>query len=458
MITRCRIRIAQKDFDVLMAHLFPDDHDEHGGVLLAGVSETEGQTSLHVREVHLAEEGTDYVPGKIGYRALAPRFIHRLITRARDERLAYLAVHNHGSDQEVGFSSIDLASHKRGYPALLQIAHGMPVGALVFGHRSVQADVWLSNENRLEIEHLAVIGNRIQRLTSTRRRELGELPDTYDRQIRMFGKRGQAELAGCRVGIIGLGGIGSMVAEYLSRLGVGEFFLVDGDYVEESNLSRIVGASPWDALHHESKVGVAQRLILQANQHAKIHLIADDVAKESVAKTLRLCDYLFLAADSMRARLVFNALIHQYLIPGVQLGSKVRADSEGSLVEVMSANRPVRPGRGCLWCNQLIDPEQLAKEAKTDEERKAQAYGVEEPNPSVISLNAISSAHAVNDFLLNYLNLRPEREELYYEHFHCLKGKQSLVVPRFDPDCPECSPAGMRYGRGDSVSLPCIEG
>lgn len=36
------------------------------------------------------------------------------------------------------------------------------------------------------------------------------------------------------------------------------------------------------------------------------------------------CDYLFLAADSMRARLVFNALVHQYLIPGVQLGSKIR--------------------------------------------------------------------------------------------------------------------------------------
>jgi len=458
MTTKCRIRIAKTDFDVLMAHLFPGDCDEHGAVLLAGVSETEGQTSLHVREVHLAEEGTDYIPGKIGYRALAPRFIHRLITRARDERLAYLAVHNHGSDHEVGFSSIDVDSHERGYPALLQIVRGMPVGALVFGQRSVQADVWLSNEKRLQIEHLTVIGNRIQHLTSARRRELGELPDTYDRQIRMFGKRGQAELARCRVGIIGLGGVGSMVAEYLSRLGVGEFFLVDGDCVEESNLSRIVGASPWDALHRESKVAVAQRVILQANEHAKIHLIADDVAKESVAKALRLCDYLFLAADSMRARLVFNALIHQYLIPGVQLGSKVRANSEGSLIEVMSANRPVRPGRGCLWCNQLIDPDQLAKEAKTDEERRAQAYGVEEPNPSVITLNGISSAHAVNDFLLDYLGLRQEREELYYEHFHCLKGKQSLVAPRFDADCPECSPSGLRYGRGDSVSLPCIEG
>jgi ThiF family len=310
----------------------------------------------------------------------------------------------------------------------------------------------------MKLDHATVIGNSIQRLTPAPRRESDDLGSNYDRQVRMFGRIGQAELSMCRVGIIGLGGIGSMVAEYLARLGIGEFFLVDDDRVEESNLSRIVGASAWDALHRESKVVVAQRLILEGNQKAEIHLIADDVAKESVAKALRLCDYLFLAADSMRARLVFNALVHQYLIPGVQLGSKVRADSEGRLVEIMSANRPIRPGVGCLWCNQLIDQEQLAKEAKTDEERKAQAYGVEEPNPSVITLNAISAAHAVNDFMLDYLSLREEREALYYEHFHSLKGRQSLVVPRIDAACPECSRTGLRYGRADSVSLPCIEG
>jgi hypothetical protein len=432
--------------------------DEHGAVLLAGVSQADGQLTLHVREVHLAEEGVDYVQGKIGYRALAPQFIHRLITRARDERLVYLAVHNHGSDQEVGFSYIDLDSHERGYPALLQIARGMPVGALVFGRRSVQADIWLPDGARLELDQAVVVGNTIQRLTPSRKRERTDTADTYDRQIRMFGKIGQKELARCRVGIIGLGGIGSIVAEHLGRLGVGHFCLVDDDLVEKSNLSRIVGASASDARRGITKVVVAQRVIRQSNDRAKIHILTDDVAKESAAKALISCDYLFLAADSMRARLVFNAIVHQYLIPGVQLGSKIRSDDTGALVEVMSAKRPVRPGCGCLWCNQLIDQSQLAKEAKTDEERKAQAYGVEEPNPSVISLNAVSAAHAVNDFLMDYLGLRPDNGMLYYEHFHFLSGKRSLVEPRRDTECSECSPTGLRYGRGDSARLPCIEG
>jgi hypothetical protein len=159
----------------------------------------------------------------------------------------------------------------------------------------------------------------------------------------------------------------------------------------------------------------------------------------------------------MRARLVVNALVHQYLIPAVQLGSKIRANEKGRVIEVFSAIRPLRPGIGCLWCNQLIDPSLLAKEAKTDAERKAQAYGIEEPNPSVISLNAVSAAHAVNDFLMDYLGLRPENP-LYYKHIHALTGKLQLVEPRKDAECPECSKDGMRFGRGDGVDLPCIEG
>lgn len=458
MMNKCTLRISRDHFNILMGHLFPGDGDEHGVVLLAGTSTNKGRMTLHVREVHIAKEGTDYVEGKIGYRALSPQFIHKMITRARDEKLAYLAVHNHGSDRSVGFSRIDLDSHERGYPALLQISRGVPVGALVLGHRSMEADVWLSNGTRLSLEHAIVVGKTIQVLTPEPRRSLNATSNMFDRQIKMFGREGQQELSRSRVAILGLGGIGSLVAEYLARLGIGHFFLVDDDVIEDSNLSRIVGAGMSDVREHLSKVKIAERVIKQANPEAETILIADDFAKETVVSQMTDVDYLFLAADSMRARLVFNALVHQYLIPGVQLGSKIGSDASGSLIEVMSANRPVRPGRGCLWCNQLIDTTILAKEAKTDEERKAQAYGTEEPNPSVISLNAVSAAHAVNDFLLDYLNLRPEGEAFHYEHFHFLNGKRSLVEPRRDADCSECSTTGLRFGRGDAIPLPCIEG
>jgi hypothetical protein len=456
MRNTCQIRIAEDQHENLFSHLFPGDDDEHGAIALAGLLDRQEGPILTIRELYFAEEGSDYVHGKIGYRALDPMFIHRLITRARDQRLVYLAIHNHFSDRYVGFSQIDLESHERGYPALLQISKGMPVGALVCGRRSMQADLWMPDGRRMSLEHCSVVGKSIRHLEPSSR--LGDkFEQTYERQVRWFGRVGQDKLRQCKVAVIGLGGIGSLVSEYLARVGVGKFLLIDGDVVEESNLSRIVGASREDALGQSRKVEVARRLIRQANPGAEIELICDDVAKKSVAKKLTTCDYLFLAADSMRARLVFNAVIHQYLIPGVQLGAKIRAANDGAILDVMSVNRPIRPGYGCLWCNELIDSTLLAKEAKTDEERKDQAYGVEEPNPSVISLNAISASHAVNDFLLDYLDLR-KRSDLYYEHFHFLSDKRMLVSPTKDPDCPECSVQGVRFAQGDSFPLPCIEG
>ena len=334
----------------------------------------------------------------------------------------------------------------------------MPVGALVFGHRSVAADIWISKTVRMGISEAVVVGRTIQRLTPLPKSSPMSTTLAHDRQVRMFGKEGQAELTESRVAVIGPGGIGSLVAEYLAHLGFGNFTLVDGDIVEETNLSRVVGASAGDVRKKLAKVKISERVILRANKRAKVKLIVDDVAKVSIASQLTDCDYIFLAADSMRARLVFNAIVHQYLIPGVQLGSKVRSDVDGSLADVMSANRPVRPNHGCLWCNQLIDTTMLAKEAKSDEERRAQEYWVEEPNPSVMGLNAVSAAHAVNDFLLDCLGLRSDTALICYEHFHFLSQKRDLVQPRRGEECSECSYQGLRYARGNSVELPCIGG
>lgn len=451
----CDLTISREDYDLLQAHLFPGDGDEHGAVLRAGVVRTNERLRLVVQHVALAQFGSDYVVGTIGHRALHPTFIHRQIVACRDQGLAYLAAHNHNADDRVRFSAIDIASHERGYPALLDIGKGVPVGALVFGRRSVEADLWLPGGERLSLGECRVVGGTLERLYP-QPPSWQPIDKSFDRQVRMFGAKGQAVLKHSKVAVIGLGGIGSLVAEFLARLGIGELVLVDPDVIEDTNLSRVVGAADTDLAGPALKTGIAVRHVHESRPDIGVEAIADDLAKHAVSMRLRDCDYIFLAADSMRARLVFNALVHQYGIPGVQLGAKVRPGKDGLLAEAMAAVRHVRPGTGCLWCNQLIDPTQLALEAKTDQERRDQAYGTSEPNPSVITLNAVSAAHAVNDFLFYYLGMKSEPAAGDFQHFHFLTGKSPYVVPRRDADCGECSREG-RYGRGDAMQLPGID-
>src|SRR5215469_3825101 len=102
----------------LHAHLFPGDNDEHGAVILAGLVESQRGIRLLAREVVLARDGEDFIPGKRGYRALSGRFVAELSGRCAEECLVYLPLHNHRVTTYVRFSEPDLAAHARGYPAL----------------------------------------------------------------------------------------------------------------------------------------------------------------------------------------------------------------------------------------------------------------------------------------------------------------------------------------------------
>jgi molybdopterin/thiamine biosynthesis adenylyltransferase len=474
-----RLILPQQLYTRLHDHLFPGDGDEHGAVIVAGIAETEQGVRLLARDLHLAVDGVDYVPGKHGYRMLKAGFIADRIAHCAGERLVYLAIHNHGGRDHVGFSGDDLRSHERGYPALLDISNGVPVGALVFAENAIAGSIWLSAERKLELAGASVIGHSLKLLHSAPvARPKGRSP-LYDRQARLFGDAGQDALCQAKVGIIGLGGAGSLLAEYLGRLGVGNLVLADQDRAALSNLPRLTGSTLRDALSWfaddtkpawmrrlavrfaKTKVALARRNILRANPRAKINATFGDFLQTEIASSFLDCDYLFLAADSMRARLLFNAIVHQYLIPGVQVGAKVQVDkTTGDVVNVFSVVRPVTPEVGCLLCNRLINSAKLQEESLSEGERKGKRY-VDEPEvvaPSVITLNAVAVSHAADDFLFYMTGLRDLDAPTAYMRFQPLSRRVWLDEPRKSVGCPECGAGSKsRLARGDGRRLPLIE-
>lgn len=455
------LRFAQAQWDQLYKHLYPGDGWEHAAVVLASLVDRPGQSPrLLVREVFLAQDGVDYGVSPQGHGRLAATFINRAIVRARNEKLVYLHVHNHGSDRFVEFSDVDFASHERGYPALLDIAKGMPVGALVFGRRSLQIDLWWSKTERSKLKYCTVVSSRVQRFYSSpvKAPKTAYRP-SVDRQIRFLGEAGQAQLAGARVAIIGLGGVGSMVVQDMARLGVGELLLVDCDKLEDTNLSRVVTAFFRDIARKPPKAELAARYARKVNPSVRCEIINDDVAYQDVADKLVDCDFIFLSADTMRARLVVNAIVNQHLIPAVQIGSKILlAESTGKLEQFYSIVRHMRPGCGCMLCNGLISSSRLAIEEKPDEEWRAQNYGTEAPNPSVITLNGIGSSRATHDFLLDFVGTDVDRPTAAYYMYDVFKGSWLKTNLRHDKDCTECSgDAESRFARGTAVRLPCRE-
>jgi len=473
------MRMGAQMYGELTAHLFPGDGDEHGAVICAGLLDTLNGPVLTARELILAEEGKDWVPGTRGYRRLLATFVSKQARRCRDERLVYLAVHNHGGRDRVEFSSVDYESHERGFPALLDLVNGMPVGSLVFADNAVAGDIWMPGKKRLVLDRLVVVGARRREFYPAPPPTIAVFDPRFDRQVRMFGASGQAVLRGSKVAIIGLGGVGSILAELLGRLGVGHFLLVDPDRVQPSNLPRLVGARPWEAmswmvqegrpkwLRHlgahlaSRKIDLARRIIRQANKNADCDLHFSAMEEKAVVEALKTCNYIFLAADGHRARRLFNAIVHQYLIPGVQMGTRIQPDQQtGDLVSVHTSARLVTPACGCLLCNQAISPQRLRDESITSQMRSAQRYvdGDDASAPSVITLNALSASQAANDFLFYMTGLTHDDAFQGYIQGRPLDRRVRFVEPRRDPRCPDCgSNPNSRLGRGDGASLPLVD-
>ena len=463
----------------LLTQLFQADGDEHAAVLSAGVARTGRGTRLLVRDVLIARDGTDFVPGQRGHRRLTPEFVNEAIRACRDEGLAYLAVHNHGGRDEVAFSTVDMASHERGYPALLDIARGQPVGALVVADNAVAGDIWTPDGLRRPIGETVVLARNRERLYPSPLAAPPGHAAIDDRQARIYGDVGQALLGRLKVGVIGGGGVGMAISAALSRLGVQHQVVVDPDRVDPSNLPRLPETSRLDAMTWlndpgrpqwlqrrgrrlaRPKVAIARRIGRRARHGIFIEGIPTDISEHATAVRLVDCDYLFLAADSHVARAVFNALVHQYLIPGVQVGSKVEVDEDGVVGAISSIVRPVTPDAGCLWCNELIRPHRLTEESLPAQTRRAQRYlpADDAPAPSVITLNALGVAQATNHFMLYVTGLlRPSDSAGEYRRFEGRSEHLRLELPRADPTCPECGlgSASLR-AHGDARRLPVRE-
>jgi hypothetical protein len=97
-------------------------------------------------------------------------------------------------------------------------------------------------------------------------------------------------------------------------------------------------------------------------------------------------------------------------------------------------------------------------EAMSEGERRQQAY-VEEVSvtaPSVITLNAVACAPAVNDFLLGYFGLLHEHARSGYVMQFSLDREWRSVECRTEETCLHCGTKKTSvFARGDRVDLPC---
>ena len=135
----------------------------------------------------------------------------------------------------------------------------------------------------------------------------------YDRNIGTITIEDQAVLACKSVCVIGCGGLGGGVIENLTRMGVGELTLVDGDVFDESNLNRQV-LSNEDNLG-KSKALEAAELMSRMNSEITFVAIEDLLNEENAAAIIDGSDLVVDALDNVEARFALEKACSELNIP-----------------------------------------------------------------------------------------------------------------------------------------------
>lgn len=144
----------------------------------------------------------------------------------------------------------------------------------------------------------------------------------YDRQQRFapIGEVGQQKIERAKVLIIGVGALGSVIAELLARAGVGYLRLVDRDTVEWSNLQRQSLYTESDAIEGLAKVQAAANRLAEINSTIQIHPVAADVTASNIESYAQGADLIVDGTDNFEIRFLINDVAWQNSVPWIHGG------------------------------------------------------------------------------------------------------------------------------------------
>ena len=143
--------------------------------------------------------------------------------------------------------------------------------------------------------------------------------ERFSRQIvlKNIGTLGQKKIIHSKVLIIGMGGLGCPVAEFLTRAGVGSLGIIDYDDVDLSNIHR---QSLYDINDlKKSKVYAAKKKLKKINSNTKVNCYKIKLNKNNFRKIITKYDYVVDGSDNFETKFLINdfcKLSKKFLVTG----------------------------------------------------------------------------------------------------------------------------------------------
>lgn len=170
-----------------------------------------------------------------------------------------------------------------------------------------------------------------------------EVDPRYSRQalFARLGSRGQARIASARIGVVGCGALGSVVANHLVRAGTGLVRIIDRDFVELVNLQRQILFDEEDVARCLPKAVAAAEHLRAVNSDVAVEPVVGELTPHSIHDFAAGLDLLVDGTDNFAARYLVNDYSVRFGIPWVY----------GGVIGASGLIMTIVPGEGpCLRC------------------------------------------------------------------------------------------------------------
>lgn len=273
----------------------------------------------------------------------------------------------------------------------------------------------------------------------------------WARQTLALGPGSLLKLRGLRAGVVGLGGLGSPLADGLVRLGVQSLVLVDPDQVEPSNLSRLVNATCEDV--GKSKVEVARLRLTATLPDVDVLALATSVEEPEARSALATCDVVFLVTDNHTSRYVGWEIARTAESLALLVGTDPHVGPSAAVERVSVYLADLLPTDGCPVCAGVLDPGHLRREAlpvESLENERRDGYIPGVANPAVLPWNLTAVGEALGRLLELLAGLPPAPDRGQVRHLELLGAADSRMrvrrVPGPTGSCPcgKSSPRNLR--------------
>lgn len=442
--------------------LLSDRSREQACFLLCRQARAGDETFLLVIDV-IPLEGNDLAVHKPDQLSVAPAAMLRVAREAKAKEAGVCMVHTHPiSPGGVAFSRADDIGNLRTFEFFHRMVPGEPHSCLVWSGELayVAGRIYRPDGTWSQMDSVEVVsGDNWARFKDRDVAGTAFDPSVFDRQARLLGAAGQAALSRLKIGVVGCGGIGSVVATLLAHSGILDFVLVDFDHAEPSNLPRLLGATVVDAHKGLLKTVIAERSIRAVCPSARVRRYEMAIEDPALLGALIGLDAIICGTDDTTSRAYLNQLCHQHYVPILDLGVQfVVEPASGQIVSNVGKVHLMCPGDVCLQCIGQVNPDVLADEAlddETRERRRNEGYlrGGDVPEPAMMVFNTQVAARGVQLLLSWFSGLQPVASELF-ERFDFLgltnRGLISPTRKRSRDACYFCSPTAALLGAGDA--------